>query len=40
MPEKDGLTFLDELREFTYNLPFILFTGKGRDEVAIKALNL
>ena len=40
MPEKDGLTFLKELRELGCSIPFILFTGKGREEVAIKALNL
>ena len=40
MPEKDGLEFLKELREKNNQIPFILFTGKGREEVAIKALNL
>jgi len=40
MPQKDGLQFLTELREQKNNIPFILFTGKGREEVAIKALNL
>ena len=40
MPQKDGLQFLKELREQKYEIPFILFTGKGREEVAIKALNL
>ena len=40
MPQKDGLQFLTELREKKNNIPFILFTGKGREEVAIKALNL
>ena len=40
MPSKDGLTFLNELREQGISIPFILFTGKGREEVAIKALNL
>ena len=40
IPEKDGLTFLAELREKKNNLPFILFTGKGREDVAVKALNL
>lgn len=40
MPEKDGLTFLAEIREREENIPFILFTGKGREDVAIKALNL
>ncbi len=40
MPQKDGLQFLTELREQKNEIPFILFTGKGREEVAIKALNL
>jgi PAS domain S-box-containing protein len=40
MPQKDGLQFLKELREQQNDTPFILFTGRGREEVAIKALNL
>ena len=40
MPQKDGLQFLKELREQNNEIPFILFTGKGREELAIKALNL
>jgi PAS domain S-box-containing protein len=40
MPEKDGLTFLKALREKNIKIPFILFTGKGREEIAIQALNL
>ncbi len=40
MPGKDGLDFLKELRESGNNVPFIMFTGKGREEVAIRALNL
>ncbi len=40
MPQKSGLEFLKELREAKNEIPFILFTGKGREEVAIKALNL
>jgi PAS domain S-box-containing protein len=39
MPQKDGLQFLKELREQNNEIPFILFTGKGREEVAIEALN-
>ncbi|MGD0451384.1 MAG: PAS domain S-box protein, partial [Candidatus Bathyarchaeia archaeon] len=39
MPQKDGLQFLQELRERHNFIPFIMFTGKGREEVAIKALN-
>jgi PAS domain S-box-containing protein len=40
MPQKSGLEFLKELREQNNQIPFILFTGKGREEVVIKALNL
>ncbi|MGD0496222.1 MAG: PAS domain S-box protein [Candidatus Bathyarchaeia archaeon] len=40
MPEKDGLEFLKELREKGNTIPFIMFTGKGREEIAIRALNL
>jgi CheY-like chemotaxis protein len=40
MPDKDGLEFLRELREKDNRTPFIIFTGKGREEVVIKALNL
>ena len=40
MPSKDGLEFLEELREKGNTVPFIVFTGKGREEIAIKALNL
>jgi len=40
MPGKDGLQFLKELREKENSIPFIVFTGKGREEVAIEALNL
>jgi PAS domain S-box-containing protein len=39
MPEMDGIEFLKYLRPRYGNLPFILFTGKGREEVAIEALN-
>ena len=40
MPGKDGLEFLKELREKGNTVPFIVFTGKGREEIAVKALNL
>ena len=39
-PQKNGLDFLKELREKGNEIPFILFTGKGREDVAVKALNL
>ncbi len=41
MPKTNGLEFLKEIREErNCDLPFIMFTGKGREKVAIKALNL
>ena len=40
MPIKNGLEFLKELKERNIDVPFILFTGKGREDVAVKALNL
>jgi PAS domain S-box-containing protein len=40
MPSKDGLQFLKELREQDNTIPFCIFTGKGREEAAIKALDL
>jgi len=40
MPQKDGLQLLTELRNKNSKIPFILFTGKGREEVGMKALNL
>jgi PAS domain S-box-containing protein len=40
MPGKNGMQFLEELKKIPNSPPFILFTGKGREEVAVKALNL
>ncbi|MFW5953474.1 MAG: response regulator, partial [Candidatus Natronoplasma sp.] len=41
MPDMDGLEFLEEVREERESdIPFIIFTGKGREEVAMEALNL
>lgn len=41
MPDMDGLEFLKVVRqERESDVPFIIFTGKGREEVAMKALNL
>jgi len=39
MPEMDGITFLKKVRAEYPLLPFIIFTGKGREEVIIEALN-
>ncbi|MHA2371196.1 MAG: PAS domain S-box protein, partial [Candidatus Hodarchaeales archaeon] len=40
MPEMNGLAFLKILRGESNLTPFIMFTGQGREEVAIDALNL
>jgi DNA-binding response OmpR family regulator len=39
MPGMDGLELLKALRASGDHTPFILFTGRGREEVAIEALN-
>lgn len=39
MPEMDGIAFLKEVRSRYGNIPFIIFTGKGREEVVMEALN-
>jgi PAS domain S-box-containing protein len=39
MPGMDGLTFLRKIREKDKQIPFILFTVKEREEIAIEALN-
>ncbi len=40
MPGKNGLELLKQLRKEKNNIPFILFTCKGKEEIAIEALNL
>jgi len=35
----DGIEFLKKVRSSGYTIPFILFTGRGREEVIIQALN-
>lgn len=40
MPTTNGLDFLKLIREKFPSIPFILFTGKGREEIAVQALNL
>lgn len=40
MPEMTGIELLRKIRNGDDNTPFIIFTGKGREEVAIRALNL
>ncbi|MFB6118059.1 GAF domain-containing protein [Halosegnis sp.] len=39
MPSCDGLTFFRRVRERHAELPFILFTGKGSEEIASEALS-
>jgi PAS domain S-box-containing protein len=39
MPKMDGIEFLKRVRESDTTIPFILFTGKGREEVVIEAIN-
>lgn len=39
MPGMDGIEFLKALRASGDNVPFIIFTGKGREDVVIEALN-
>ena len=39
MPGMDGIELLRQVRSAYSDIPFILFTGKGREEVAIDAIN-
>jgi len=39
MPEMDGIEFLKKVRMEYKDIPFILFTGRGREEVVIEAIN-
>ncbi|MHA2232046.1 MAG: PAS domain S-box protein [Candidatus Hodarchaeales archaeon] len=40
MPGMDGLELLETLRTRGSTIPFIMFTGRGREEIAMQALNL
>jgi len=39
MPGMDGIGLLKEVRALHGSIPYILFTGKGREEVVIAAIN-
>jgi PAS domain S-box-containing protein len=39
MPDTDGLAFLRAVRERDPDLPFVLFTGKGSEEIASAAIS-
>jgi PAS domain S-box-containing protein len=39
MPGMNGIEFLKKTRKKYGDIPFILFTGKGREEVVIEAIN-
>lgn len=39
MPEMNGIEFLKAVRKSYGSIPFILFTGRGREEVVIEAIN-
>ncbi|MDH7510016.1 MAG: PAS domain S-box protein [Methanolinea sp.] len=40
MPQMTGLDLLKAVKNHGYDIPFIIFTGRGREHVAIEALNL
>jgi len=39
MPEMDGIAFLAAVREQFRDIPFILFTGRGREAIVIQAIE-
>jgi len=39
MPGMNGIAFLKEVRQRFGNIPFILFSGRGREEIVIEAIN-
>ncbi|MGD8506427.1 MAG: response regulator [Candidatus Bathyarchaeota archaeon] len=40
MPEKNGLEFLKDLRAEGNNVPFIIFSVVGKEEIGLEALSL
>ena len=39
MPEMDGIEFLKSVRASGNTIPFLILTGRGREEIVIQALN-
>lgn len=39
MPTRDGIEFLKDVRDDHPDLPFILYTGKGSEEIASDAIS-
>ncbi|HVP96926.1 PAS domain S-box protein [Methanoregula sp.] len=39
MPVMNGIEFLKQIRSSGNSIPFIIFTGRGREEVVIEAIN-
>jgi PAS domain S-box-containing protein len=39
MPGMDGIEFLKQVRETDRHIPFIMFTGRGREEIAVQAFE-
>ena len=39
MPEMDGISLLKQVRATQVDVSFILFTGRGREEIVIEAIN-
>ena len=39
MPDMDGIGLLKEIRSRSADIPFILFTGRGMEDVVIEAIN-
>ncbi|PHQ46314.1 hypothetical protein DJ68_08080, partial [Halorubrum sp. C3] len=39
MPGADGLELLESVRELDPGIPFVLFTGKGSEEIASEAIS-
>ncbi len=39
MPDIDGIVLLKEIRQMNADIPIIIFTGKGHEDVAMEAIN-